>query len=163
VNEPAIQPGEPHPLGATCDGEGTNFALYSRVAERVELCLFDAGAPQERLRVDVPHRTGHVWHVYVPGCAPGMLYGYRVHGPYEPAAGARCNPAKLLDPYARGIVGEFKWSNALYAYPHDAPEQDLARRATASGRRASTPASPTDVRARARSSPATPSPSQAVR
>jgi glycogen operon protein len=128
VNTPAINPGEPHPLGATWDGEGTNFALYSSVAEKVELCLFDAEGQRESARIEVPHRTGHIWHVHVAGCAPGTLYGYRVHGAYEPAAGVRCNGAKLLlDPYARGIVGEFKWSNALYAYPHDAPEQDLAR------------------------------------
>jgi glycogen operon protein len=125
---PEIRPGLPHPLGATWDGQGTNFAIYSSVAEQVELCLYDAGGEVETARIALPHRTGHVWHAYLPGCAPGTLYGYRVHGSYQPQAGLRCNPAKLLlDPYARGIVGEFKWSNALYAYPHDAPEQDLAR------------------------------------
>jgi isoamylase len=125
---PEIQPGQPHPLGACWDGSGTNFALYSSVAEKVELCLFEPGSVTESERIELPHRTGHVWHAYLPGCLPGTLYGYRVHGPYEPAQGTRCNPGKLLlDPYARGIVGDYRWSNALYAYPHDHPEQDLAR------------------------------------
>src|SRR5438067_10954730 len=102
-----IEAGQPHPLGATWDGAGTNFALYSSVAEKVVLCLFDPGSPSEAKRIELPHRAGHVWHAYVPGCAPGTLYGYRVHGAYEPQAGLRCNPSTLLlDPYARGIVGE---------------------------------------------------------
>jgi glycogen operon protein len=123
-----LQAGQPHPLGATWDGSGTNFALHSSVAEKVELCLFDPDDRTETARVEVPHRTGHVWHAYLPDCKPGTLYGYRVHGPYRPEEGLRCNAAKLLlDPYARNIVGDFRWSNALYAYPHDAPEQDLAR------------------------------------
>ena len=99
-----IWPGAPYPLGATYDGGGTNFALFSEVAERVELCLFDdAGAER---RVELPERDGLIWHGYLPRVGPGQRYGYRVHGPYDPAAGLRCNPAKLLlDPYAKAIDG----------------------------------------------------------
>ena len=110
----AVWPGKPYPLGATWDGQGVNFALYCEHGEKVELCLYDADGATETARIEVPHRTGHVWHAYLPGCAPGTLYAYRVHGPYRPEEGLRCNPAKLLlDPYARNIVGEFRWCNAL--------------------------------------------------
>src|SRR5688572_6532434 len=98
-------PGHPYPLGATYDGSGTNFALFSEVAERVELCLLhDDGTEQ---RVEVEEVDAHVWHVYLPGVDPGTRYGYRVHGPYDPANGHRCNPSKLLlDPYAKAIEGQ---------------------------------------------------------
>jgi isoamylase len=96
--------GAPYPLGALWDGEGVNFALFSENASAVELCLFDAGAGEERIRI--PERTDHVWHAYLPGVGPGQRYGYRVHGPWDPAAGHRFNPAKLLlDPYARAVDG----------------------------------------------------------
>ena len=97
-------PGHPYPLGASFDGGGTNFALFSEVADRIELCLFDDDGSETR--VDLPERNGLVWHGYLPRIGPGQRYGYRVHGPYDPAAGLRCNPAKLLlDPYAKAIDG----------------------------------------------------------
>src|ERR1700754_4105216 len=99
-----VWPGNPYPLGATWDGAGVNFALFSENATGVELCLFD-DEPHER-RVAMSERTDQVWHVYLPQARPGLRYGYRVHGPWEPAAGHRFNPAKLLlDPYARAIAG----------------------------------------------------------
>jgi isoamylase len=111
VPSPAtIWPGSPHPLGATYDGTGTNFAVFSRVATRVELCLFalDGG----ETRVDLPEVTGEVWHGYLPGCGPGRRYGFRVHGPFSPADGHRCDPKKLvLDPYARAVSGQFRWDD----------------------------------------------------
>jgi isoamylase len=113
--------GSPYPLGATWDGAGTNFALFSRVAERVELCLFDGdNAPETRIaetRIALTEMDGFVWHCYLPGVGPGQRYGYRVHGPYEPASGHRCNPAKLLlDPYAKAVDGEVRWSREVFGY-----------------------------------------------
>ena len=108
-------PGSPYPLGATYDGSGTNFALFSEVAERVELCLFDDKGKE--VRVDLRERDAFVWHCYVPNVGPGQRYGYRVHGPYDPAAGHRCNPSKLLlDPYAKAIDGDIDWSQACFSY-----------------------------------------------
>src|SRR3990172_11391685 len=103
--------GSPSPLGATWDGAGVNFAIYSEHASRVELCLFDASdASVERVRVPLTDRTDMVWHGYLPDVGPGQLYGYRVHGPWDPAAGLRFNPAKvLLDPYARLIGRPVRW------------------------------------------------------
>ena len=91
-------PGSAYPLGASFDGSGTNFALFSEVAERVELCLVDVGDDGRRTqtRVDLTEVDGYVWHAYLPGVQPGRRYGYRVHGPWDPAQGLRCNPAKLL-------------------------------------------------------------------
>ncbi|GAB3590040.1 glycogen debranching protein GlgX [Angustibacter peucedani] len=108
-------PGKPYPLGATFDGTGVNFALFSEVAERVELCLVDdAGA---ETRVEVNENDGFVWHVFVPGIQPGQRYGYRVHGPYDPKSGRRCNPAKLLlDPYAKAIDGQVDGDESLFSY-----------------------------------------------
>ncbi|CAN5863899.1 hypothetical protein BH24CHL6_BH24CHL6_14620 [soil metagenome] len=112
---PKIWAGQPYPLGATYDGLGVNFALFSEVAERVELCLFDVEGTETR--VDLPEVTGFVWHGYVPQAAPGQRYGYRVHGRWAPAEGRRCNPAKLLlDPYAKAIVGDIRWGQAVYPY-----------------------------------------------
>ena len=97
-----IRPGRPYPLGATWDGQGTNFSLYSEHATSVELCLFDARDPtQEHSRVRLPERTAHVWHVYIPEISPGQLYGYRVYGPFEPERGLRFNAAKLLQKVGR--------------------------------------------------------------
>ncbi|MHB2024484.1 MAG: glycogen debranching protein GlgX, partial [Mycobacteriales bacterium] len=108
-------PGTAYPLGATFDGSGTNFALFSEVAEAVELCLFDEAGAEVRIRCG--ERDGFVWHVYLPDVGPGQRYGYRVHGPYEPAAGLRCNPAKLLlDPYAKAIDGRIDWHESLFDY-----------------------------------------------
>ena len=109
-------PGEPFPLGATWDGRGTNFSLFSEAATRVELCLFDENGRETK--VDLHERTAFCWHAYFPGIGPGQRYGYRVHGPWEPSQGHRCNPAKLLvDPYARAIAGTIDWTPAVFPYP----------------------------------------------
>src|SRR3954468_18235543 len=119
--------GSAHPLGATWDGEGVNFALFSRHAERVELCLFDEQGKREVQRVTLRERTDFVWHGYVPQLRPGQLYGYRVHGPYAPEQGHRFNPHKLLvDPYARELLGDVKWSSAHYGYKLRTKEKDLS-------------------------------------
>ncbi|MBL0885684.1 glycogen debranching protein GlgX [Myceligenerans indicum] len=119
-------PGRPYPLGATFDGTGTNFALYSGVAERVQLCLvWDDGS---ETCVDVTEVDAHVWHVYLPGVGPGTRYGYRVHGPYDPARGHRCNPAKLLlDPYAKAMDGILDGDASLFSYPLDRPTEATSR------------------------------------
>ena len=113
-------PGSPFPLGAAFDGGGTNFAIFSEVAERIELCLFDDHG--DETKVDLPERNGLIWHGYLPQIGPGQRYGYRVHGPYDPGAGVRCNPAKLLlDPYAKAIDGLIEWDEALFSYRFDDP------------------------------------------
>ncbi len=118
-----VWPGTPFPLGATFDGFGTNFAVFSSVAEKVDLCLFDAEGRQTC--VPLSQGIGQVWHAYLPTVAPGQRYGFRVHGPWEPRAGLRCNPAKLLiDPYARAFDGSLRWTPALFGYGaegHDGP------------------------------------------
>jgi isoamylase len=115
-----VWPGTAYPLGATWDGAGTNFALFSEVAEQVELCLFDAEGAQTT--VPMPEVDGFVWHCYLPGVGPGQRYGYRVHGPYQPADGHRCNPAKLLlDPYGKAVDGQVRWDQALFSYQHGNP------------------------------------------
>jgi glycogen operon protein len=122
-----VRTGRPFPLGARWDGRGVNFAVYSRVAERVEVCFFDATGREEIRRVPLEHRLHSVSYGYVTDCGPGDLYGLRVHGPYEPAAGHRCNPNKLLiDPYAREIVGALGWSDAHYGYAIGADDEDLS-------------------------------------
>ncbi|HET9917515.1 MAG TPA: glycogen debranching enzyme GlgX, partial [Candidatus Binatia bacterium] len=110
-----VWPGKPYPLGATWDGAGVNFALFSENATAVDLCLFDlSDSTKETARIPLRERTGQVWHIYLPELRPGQLYGYRVHGPYEPVRGHRFNPAKLLlDPYAKAVAGTIKWSDAL--------------------------------------------------
>jgi isoamylase len=109
-----IVTGRPDPLGSTADGSGTNFAIFSSAAERVELCLFD-DAGRQTASYDLPGRSGDIWHGELPGCHPGQRYGYRVHGPWDPSAGLRCNPAKLLiDPYARRLDGDFAWHGAVF-------------------------------------------------
>ncbi|MBB5080001.1 glycogen debranching protein GlgX [Nonomuraea endophytica] len=116
-----LWPGDPYPLGATYDGAGTNFALFSEVAERVELCLFDEDGKESSVRLS--ECDGFVWHGYLPGIGPGHRYGYRVHGPHDPSRGLRCNPAKLLlDPYAKAIEGEVTWDEAVYGYMFGRPE-----------------------------------------
>jgi isoamylase len=117
VHSPRVWPGNPTPLGATWDGSGTNFALFSAHAQKVELCLFDEDGTTEKARVELPEYTHEVWHGYLPDVCPGTLYGYRVHGPYEPEAGDRFNPNKLLiDPYAKAFIGELRWDDALFGY-----------------------------------------------
>ncbi len=116
-----IWPGRPYPLGATWDGVGTNFSVFSEVASRVELCLFDADGREAR--VDLPETTAFIWHGYLPNVGPGQRYGYRVHGPWEPDNGHRCNPHKLLlDPYSKAIEGEVQWDEAVFPYHFDDPE-----------------------------------------
>ena len=123
-----LEAGKPYPLGATWDGEGVNFALYSSTAERVELCLFnEADDAVAVATLTLPKRSGHVWSGYLRGAAPGTLYGWRVHGPYAPEQGLRFNPHKLLlDPYAKAIVGNLKWSSAHYAYDLEDDDDDLS-------------------------------------
>ncbi|HEX6629839.1 MAG TPA: glycogen debranching protein GlgX [Gemmatimonadaceae bacterium] len=122
-----LWPGRPYPLGATWDGEGVNFALFSEHATGVELCLFDGAEDEaEAARVQLTERTNQVWHCYLPDVRPGQLYGYRVHGPYAPREGHRFNPAKLLlDPYARAITGPVRWNDALFGYRMGGPDEDL--------------------------------------
>jgi len=116
-----VWPGAAYPLGANYDGSGTNFALFSDVAERVELCLFDAQGHETRL--DLPEQDGLIWHGFLPGVEPGQRYGYRVHGPYDPGQGQRCNPNKLLlDPYAKAIDGTFSWEQSLFSYKFGDPD-----------------------------------------
>ena len=120
------RPGNPYPLGATWDGSGVNFAVFSENATGVELCLFDAEGHEQR--VGLTERTDQVWHVYLPQARPGLRYGFRVHGLWDPAAGHRFNPSKLLlDPYARAITGTVQWSDALFGYTIGHPDADLAR------------------------------------
>jgi isoamylase len=123
----AVWPGAPYPRGATWDGEGVNFALFSEHAQRVELCLFDPAGRREVQRIELKERTDLVWHCYLPEARPGLLYGYRVHGPYQPEQGQRFNAHKLLlDPYARQIVGKLRWSDALYGYSIGHRKADLS-------------------------------------
>lgn len=123
----SIQPGDFTRLGANFDGEGVNFAIFSAHAERVELCLFDETGTTEIERITLPEFTNEIWHGYIPGLKPGALYGYRVHGPYDPEKGHRFNPNKLLvDPYAREIVGDIEWGQEQFGYTLDAEEKDLS-------------------------------------
>jgi isoamylase len=123
-----VWPGQPYPLGATWDGAGVNFALFSENASGVELCLFDGPeGNQEIARIKITEQTDQVWHVYLPEVRPGQRYGYRVYGPYAPEEGHRFNPAKLLlDPYAKAIAGTVRWSDALFGYTIGHPDADLA-------------------------------------
>lgn len=110
-----IFPGNPYPLGAVYDGYGTNFSIFSEIAEGVELCLFDENGNQTRIAM--PEVTGYCWHAYLPKVEPGQRYGYRVHGPWDPAKGHRCNPAKLLiDPYTKAIEGQIEWDEGVFPY-----------------------------------------------
>ena len=122
-------PGQPYPLGATWDGRGVNFALFSEHATRVDLCLFDSvRATREALRITLPEQTDMAWHGYLPGVRPGQLYGYRVHGPYEPEAGHRFNPAKVVvDPYAKAVARAVRWDDAMFGYRIGDPVADASR------------------------------------
>jgi isoamylase len=122
----AVKEGLPHPRGATWDGKGVNFALYSAAATKVEVCLFNS-AGAEKQRIELPEYRDEVWHGYVPDIGPGCIYGYRVHGPYEPQAGHRFNANKLvLDPYARAHIGELTWNPAVFGYTVGDPAGDLS-------------------------------------
>ncbi|MDN5859155.1 MAG: glycogen debranching protein GlgX [Pseudonocardia sp.] len=115
-------PGHAYPLGAGYDGAGTNFALFSEVADSVVLCLFDDDGTEEQIQLT--EVDGFVWHGYLPGIEPGQRYGYRVHGPYDPGSGLRCNPAKLLiDPYAKAVNGPVEWDESVFGYPFGSPEE----------------------------------------
>ncbi|MEO8248937.1 MAG: glycogen debranching protein GlgX [Burkholderiales bacterium] len=123
----ALWPGKPYPRGATWDGMGVNFALFSENAERVELCLFDASGRHEVQRLALREQTDLIWHGYLPEARPGLLYGYRVYGPYRPKEGQRFNGHKLLlDPYARSIAGTLRWHDALYGWRFGHAEADLS-------------------------------------
>ena len=122
-----VREGNPFPLGATWDGTGVNFALFSAHATKVELCIFDIEGKRELEKIELPEYTDEVWHGYLPDARPGTVYGYRVHGPYEPANGHRFNPNKLLiDPYAKQLVGELTWDPAVFGYTLDSPDKDLS-------------------------------------
>lgn len=121
-----VWPGSPSPLGSTFDGAGTNFAIFSEIAEKVELCLIDHDGSEER--IELTEVTAHVWHAYLPNVSPGQRYGYRIHGPYEPEHGLRCDPSKLLvDPYARAFDGDFDGDASLYSYDIFAEEPGTGR------------------------------------
>jgi glycogen operon protein len=127
---PTAWPGEAYPLGATYDGIGTNFSIFSEVAERVELCLFYGRNKEER--IELTEVDGHVWHAYLPSVRSGTRYGYRVHGPWDPARGLRCNPRKLLiDPYAKAIDGTVHWDEAVFPYRFGDPFGPANRRNSA--------------------------------
>ena len=131
-----LERGSPHPLGATWDGLGTNFAVFSAHAERIELCLFDPSGRREISRLPLPECTDEVWHGYLPNARNGLIYGYRAHGPYNPQEGHRFNPHKLLlDPYAKQFAGSLRWSDALFGYRINSPRGDLSldRRDSAQG------------------------------
>ena len=121
-----VWPGLPYPLGATWDGSGTNFALFSAHAEKVELCLFDDAGEREIARVALPEYTHEIWHGYLPDVRPRQLYGYRVYGPYDPKAGHRFNHHKLLlDPYAKALEGTLRWDDAVFGYKVGDPKEDV--------------------------------------
>lgn len=122
-----VREGLPYPLGATWDGLGVNFAIFSANATKVELCLFDQDGEREIERIELPEYTDEVWHGYLPDARPGTTYGYRVYGPYDPTAGHRFNPNKLLlDPYAKQLIGELNWNPALFGYTLGSPDADLS-------------------------------------
>ncbi len=121
------QDGRPYPLGATYDGKGVNFALFSAHAEKVELCLFNDSGSEEIARYAVTSNDNNIWHTYLTNVKPGQAYGYRVYGPYKPKEGHRFNPNKLLfDPYGKKLVGKLIWNRAIFGYDWDSPEQDLS-------------------------------------
>ncbi|KAA0972710.1 glycogen debranching protein GlgX [Aureimonas fodinaquatilis] len=122
-----IQSGRPYPLGATWDGLGVNFAIFSSTATKVELCLFDPEGKKEIERIELPEYSDEIFHGYLPDARPGWIYGYRVHGPYEPDAGHRFNPNKLLlDPYAKAHVGALQWDQSIFGYTIGSPDGDLS-------------------------------------
>jgi len=122
-----LEPGSPYPLGATWDGLGTNFAVFSAHAQRIDLCLFDPQGKRQIAAYTLPEFTDEVWHGYLPNAQVGLLYGYRAYGPYEPQNGYRFNSNKLLlDPYARRIAGELRWSDALFGHRVNSPRADLS-------------------------------------
>ena len=124
----ATRPGKPYPQGAAWDGKGVNFSLFSAASDSVELCLFDSPEQTAKSRrITISERTNGVWHIYVPEIGPGQLYGFRVHGPYEPSRGLRFNPHKLLlDPYAKAIGRKLKWADEVFGYQIGHADADLS-------------------------------------
>src|SRR5690606_38571368 len=121
-----LAPGHPYPMGATPDGLGVNFAVFSANATAIDLCIFDSSGRKELARLPLPECTDEVWHGYLPDAEAGLVYGYRAHGPYEPRQGHRFNPNKLLlDPYAKQLTGPLRWSDALFGYRLSHPRADL--------------------------------------
>lgn len=124
---PTLEAGKPYPLGATFDGSGVNFAVFSAHASKIELCLFDADGRRERKRYALPECTDEIWHGYLPEAEPGLVYGYRAYGPYDPRRGHRFNPSKLLiDPYARQLLGQVQWNDAVFGYRVRHSKADLS-------------------------------------
>src|SRR4051812_39461913 len=122
-----LREGQPNPRGATWDGRGVNFSLFSANATAVDVCIFDTEGKRELERIALPEYTDEIWHGYLDGVGPGDAYGFRVHGPYAPEAGHRFNPNKLLlDPYARAFVGRLEWNQACFGYVIGAPDADLS-------------------------------------
>ena len=122
-----VSNGRPYPLGASYDGKGVNFSLFSAHAEKVELCLYDKKGKEELQRFAITINDNNIWHIYIEGLRPGQVYGYRVYGPYKPAEGKRFNPNKLLiDPYAKKLVGNLLWHKALFGYDTDSEDKDLS-------------------------------------
>src|ERR1039458_146058 len=137
----ALLPGKPYPLGATWDGLGINFAVFSAHAEHIDLCLFEPSGRHEIVRYRLPEYTDQIWHGYLPDASAGLLYGYRAFGLHDPTHGHRFNPNKLLiDPYARGLHGHLHWTDALYGFRQHSPRADLSF-----NRRDSAPAVPKSV------------------
>lgn len=125
--EAVISTGKPYPLGSTFDGEGVNFAIFSKNAEKIELCLFNKSGSKELIRYEITERTNSVWHIYLKGIKAEQVYGYRVYGPYKPEEGHRFNHNKLLlDPYGKKLVGKLIWNKAIFGYDVDSPEKDLS-------------------------------------
>ena len=132
----AVLPGRPYPLGATWNGAGVNFAIFSENAEKIELCLFDPRGRREIDRIALPEYTDSVWHGYLPDARPGLLYGYRVYGPYDPTRGHRFNHHKLLlDPYGKQVQCSIRWSDSHFGYKVGSKQEDLSfdRRDNAAG------------------------------
>ena len=119
--------GSSYPLGSTYDGRGVNFAIFSSHATKIELCIFDVSGSEELERYDLILNDNNIWHIYLEGAEAGVVYGYRVYGPYNPSAGQRFNPNKLLiDPYGKKLVGKLIWNKAIFGYDIDSPELDLS-------------------------------------
>src|SRR5579864_6682861 len=122
-----LDAGLPYPFGANWDGMGVNFAVFSAHATRMQLCLFEETGRREVARLEMPEKSIDVWHGYLPRAKPGLVYGFRAHGPYEPQNGLRFNPHKLLlDPYAKKFVGSLRWTDAVFGYRVNSPRADLS-------------------------------------
>src|SRR5690606_21233554 len=136
-----LLPGLPYPMGASYDGLGVNFAVFSANATQIDVCLYDPAGRRELARIPLPECTNEIWHGYLPDAGPGLLYGYRAHGPFDPQRGHRFNPNKLLlDPYTKKLSGPFRWADAMFAYRFNSSRADRSF-----ARRDSGPAMPKSV------------------